>query len=272
MEKSVKRTFAAILAAVVVLVGTCLASCAGSVVNNNKKVRGETVKQSRLEYFKAVVSTGVYDVYFTQCDHSYIRIVSSEANDADVENIKASVVDGVLRISAKGGDFNVFKRNKSKEIKIYIGSPDLVGVNMAGSGDFVVLNALDTDTLRVSQSGVGDMKFDKPLVCDRLELNARGTGDAELKQATAASAAFELYGVGDIEANLANAAHTDVLLKGTGDVDINFTNCGTASATLYGVGDIELKGSLRSLTKKKYGTGDIDCSELHVLGNAATAK
>lgn len=261
------------IAVAIAFMGFCLVSCAGNAVNyNNKKVRGETVKQSKLEYFKAVDATGPFDVYFTQCDHSYIRIVSDEANDKDVENVKARIVDGVLCISAKGGDFNVFKRNKSKEIKIYVGSPDLVGVNMKGSGDFVMLNALDTDTLRVSQSGVGDMEFSKPLVCDRLEVNVRGTGDAKLEHVTSASASFELYGVGDIEAGLTNSAHTDVLLKGTGDVDINFTNCGTASATLYGVGDIELKGTLRSLAKKKYGTGDIDCSELHVLGGAGAAK
>ena len=272
MKKSVRHGFLASVAVAIAFMGYGLVSCAGNAANYNKMVRGETVRQSKLEYFKAVETTGVFDVYFTQCNRSYIRIVSNEANDSEVENIKAKVVDGVLRISTKGGDFNMFKRNKSKEIKIYIGSPDLVGVNTTGSGDFVVLNALDTDTLRVSQSGVGDMKFDKPLVCDRLELTVRGTGDAELKQATAASASFELYGVGDIDANLANAAHTDVLLKGTGDVDINFTNCGTASATLYGVGDIALKGSLRSLTKKKYGTGDIDCSELHVLGSTGAEK
>lgn len=261
------------MAVTIAFMGFCLVSCAGNAVNfNNKKVRGETVKQNKLEYFKAVDATGPFDVYFTQCDHSYIRMVSNEANDADLENIKAKIVDGVLHISTKGGDFNVFKRNKSKEIKIYVGSPDLVGVNMTGTGDFVVLNALDTDTLRVSLSGVGDVEFDKPVVCDRLEVNVRGTGDAKLERVTSASASFELYGVGEIEADLKNSAHTDVLLKGTGSMDINFINCGTASATLYGVGDIELKGSLRSLTKKKYGTGDIDCSELHVLGGVGAAK
>lgn len=273
-----KKIFANML--LVLAVATSLQSCAanGSKAANaigdaneqttaNGRDKVKTVEH-KLAYFNTLDVNVTCDVYFTQGNKQSVRIVGSAK---DVDAIKVSVdKDNRLKVTSRKSNINdigFFGRSKRQELKIYITSADLIAVNLLGQSDFKVLSTLDTDNLDISLSGMGDMDFDKRVVCDNLNIQLRGAGDVEFDNVTAQKATVEIYGTGDIDMHLHKVANTDITVKGTGDIDAHFDNCGAAACTLYGTGDIKLKGSLRSLSQKKYGTGSIDTDDLRVGGS-----
>lgn len=268
MGKYMTRVFGAALA------GFLLTACDGKAVNADNNINGvETALSSqtasrtkqltrKLAYFNTVDINLPCDVYFTQGKTSEARIVGMAD---DVEKVKLSVdAKGLLSITGKRFSTGLFHGRGRKELKIYLTSTDLVGVNMMGVGDFKTLSPIDTDNLDVSMSGAGDIDFERPVICDNFSVVLRGAGDTDFKKVQAQKANIELYGTGDIDVRLVKVARTDISLKGTGDIDVDFSGCGAAACTLYGTGDIELKGTLRSLSHNKYGTGDIDLKELKV--------
>lgn len=270
-----KKIFADMLLALAAV--TLLPSCADNgskVANTIDAANVQTTQKSggkvktvthNLAYFNALDINARCDIYFTQGKKQAVRI---EGNAKDVDDVKVYVdKDNRLKVtSKKGNNLGLFGQANRRDLKIYITSVDLVAVNIMGQGDFKVLSPLDTNNLDVYLSGTGDVDFDKRVVCDNISVQLRGAGDVDFENVTAQKASIELYGTGDIDINLHKVAHTDISVKGTGDIDADFDNCGSAACTLYGTGDIKLKGRLRSLSHKKYGTGNIDTDELHVGG------
>lgn len=261
---------------IVALAAFMLTACNGGAANtgNNSnafkadmastgsKSNGKTTVVRKLGYFHSIDVSVPCDVYFTQGKTSRARIVGRAE---DIEKLKFTTdASGRLSITGNRLSNNIFNFASCKELKIYLTSFDLVGVNMLGAGDFKTLSAIDTDNLTITMSGAGDIDFEKPVVCDNFSVALRGAGDAEFKSVEALNANVELFGTGDIDVKLRKVEHSDVSLKGTGDVKVSFDRCGAATCTLYGTGDIELKGSVRSIMHKKRGTGDIDMKELNV--------
>ena len=249
-----------------------LAACNGKAVSMDNNINGskaaisskagDGVKTSsrKLSYFNTVDVNIQCDIYFTQGKTSTAKIVGMAD---DIEKVRLTVdQNGRLVITGKKFSTGLFDNRGRKELKIFLTSPDLIGVNMMGAGDFKTLTSIDTDNLDVAMSGAGDIDFERPVICDNFSVVLRGAGDADFKSVQSQKANIELYGTGDVDVRLIKVARTDISLKGTGDIDVDFSRCGTASCTLYGTGDIELKGTVHSITHNKYGTGDIDVKEL----------
>jgi hypothetical protein len=231
-----------------------LASCVHSSVKNEEQVR----KQQQVTAFEQVDVVGSPSVYYTQSNATSLRI---EGPKSKVERIEVTNDDGILRIKYKGGDINLFGSSSKGKVKVYITSPDLIGVTVHGSGDFICKDSLDTDNLNVGLHGSGDIKF-RTIVCDHIKAEVVGSGDVELGNVQTQTAHIQVTGSGDASAQLKHCAQTDISLTGSGDVKVGFTNGGQANCQVTGSGDIDLRGELRQLTKSKSGSGSINTDHL----------
>ncbi|MBR6493925.1 MAG: DUF2807 domain-containing protein, partial [Prevotella sp.] len=181
----------------------------------------------------------ICDVHYTQGETAKVKIVASDSEV--MKKIDVMVLNGCLDIRSDGRGWSNWR--KKRTVSVYVTSPDLIEVDMHGAGSFKVEGNLDTDTLRLRLKGAGDMDFEN-IVCDRLDAH--------------------LEGVGNMDFNRLQTQQASLSLKGVGDIDAHFVNSGSVVCTLNGVGDIDLSGEVKSLQKRKKGTGEIDISNLKI--------
>ena len=223
----------------------------------------EQVSQLRkTSAFEQVYVHGSPTVYYKQGDSTSVRV---EGAQSMVNEIEAYVTDSVLNIGYKNHrSWKVLNfRRDDGELRVYVTSPDLVGVKVVGSGDFICQHPLDTDVLTVRLEGSGDVKF-ASIVCDKIEASVMGSGDMRLGTVTTQSAGFNVTGSGDLDARLQNTQQTDISVIGSGDAKVDFANCGSANASVCGSGDVVLSGNLQHYSSSKLGSGDIDTKHLKV--------
>lgn len=243
---------------------TSCSSEKGNVYFGSKKLSGEVVTQNRnVKCFDKIYIEGCPTVYYAQGSKPSVVV---KADKAIIDNIKTTVTGNTLTISYKGNSSIVVFNgsfNSSDAMSIYITSPDITGVILQGSGDFISEKKVDTDNMDIQLKGSGDIKFGS-IICDNISTTLVGSGDIDVKNADALKADIELVGSGDLDMNLSNTKNTNISLKGSGDIDVNFKNCVSVNSQLKGSGDIELKGDVEHFTKDELGSGEHDTSKLRV--------
>lgn len=248
-----------------VFIAFLLTSCSCSRENMSFKFGdfGPKVTESRsLRGFEGIEVYGSPTVYYQQADSFSVKVKGPKDI---VDNIITEVSDGKLTIRNRGkiGMFNI-NFGGDYTLAVYVTSPDLVSVSLAGSGDFISERTVDTDNITINLKGSGDIQFSS-LLCDRCNLEVVGSGDASIRNLDTRETDVTLIGSGDINLRQQNAASTRITLRGSGDVNVEFAKgCGSVDAQLMGSGDIDLRGSVQSMNKHKSGSGDIDTDNLKV--------
>ena len=218
---------------------------------------GEIVKQYRkVGKFISVRIEGSPTVKFVQGDKHEVIVQGTKEY---VDKIKIVVEGNKLVVGLKNNiSFNIFKnRSDRKNLVVYVTSPDLVGVELAGSGDFICKGPIDTDRLNIQVNGSGDVDFEGHVICDKLNVQMAGSGDVDIMNVDAIESELQLVGSGDIEVKQKNVEHTKIQLIGSGDIKVSFDNCKDVESSLAGSGDVTLKGNITGrLNKAKAGSGD----------------
>lgn len=216
----------------------------------------------QLQGFEKIEINGSPTVHYTQADSFSVTV---EGPAKGVERILTEVDNGTLRIRNRGkmGLINVVTNDEGGTI-VHVGSPDLIGVVINGSGDFVSQQRVDTDKIDIVVRGSGEVNM-KDLICDRCQIELIGSGDINLDRVETKEATACLIGSGDIDLDLRNAASTRLSLKGSGDIDAKFSDgCETVRCELSGSGDITLEGEVSHFTKQQSGAGDVNVGKLKV--------
>ena len=218
---------------------------------------GKIVKQYRkVGKFISVRIEGSPTVKFVQGDKHEVIVQGTKEY---VDKIKMVVEGNKLVVGLKNNiSFNIFKnRSDRKNLVVYVTSPDLVGVELAGSGDFICKGPIDTDRLNIQVNGSGDVDFEGHVICDKLNVQMAGSGDVDIMNVDAIESELQLVGSGDIEVKQKNVEHTKIQLIGSGDIKVSFDNCKDVESSLAGSGDVTLKGNITGrLNKAKAGSGD----------------
>ena len=218
---------------------------------------GNRVKQYRkVGKFISVRIEGSPTVKFVQGNKHEVIVQGTKEY---VDKIKTVVEGNKLVVGLKSNiSFNIFKnRSNRKNLVVYVTSPDLVGVELAGSGDFISQGPIDTDCLDIQVNGSGDVDFEGNVICDKLNVQMAGSGDVDIVNVEALASELQLVGSGDIEVKQKNVEHTKIQLIGSGDIKVSFDNCKDVESSLAGSGDITLKGNITGrLNKAKAGSGD----------------
>lgn len=245
----------------VLLLASC--TCSRDNVSLALSDHGPSVTQHRaLKGFEAVEVMGSPTVFYQQADSFSVKVKGPKEL---VDRIITDVSSGTLSIRNRGkmGVINV-NWGDDGQLAVYVTSPDLVSVRLSGSGDFISKHPIDTDVMDISLKGSGDIDMAE-LLCDRCNLEVVGSGDASIRHLDTRETGIALTGSGDVKISQVNAVSTRISLRGSGDIDVDFgRGCGAVDAELKGSGDISLSGTVRSFTKQKHGSGDIDTDELKV--------
>jgi len=219
-----------------------LTSCSCSGLNVSfTHTEAQAEEQRSLAGFERIELLGSLDVKYQQADSFSVRV------DAPVDVLKKveTRVDGnKLVVSMKGeGKWINFGVADSKNVTVYVTSPDFLGISLRGSGDFECQRLLDTDNLDISLQGSGDIKFDD-IICDQVNVSLVGSGDVDVKNV--------------------KALRSYINLVGSGDVKMNFDNSGMVDANVTGSGDIMLNGKVKKYNSNVRGSGDIHANGLMI--------
>ena len=257
-----------LMASLLVLVmAQTIVSCVSCVSCGRKSMdffeEGPEVTQIRpLKGFEKIEVLGSPTVYYTQADTFSVRI---EGPENLVNNILTSVDGGTLSIRNKGkiGMVNINFGNVG-DLSVHVTSPDLVGVLLSGSGDFISQKHIDTDEMSIVLRGSGDISF-KDILCDHCTTELTGSGDVDVQRLEAITSSVTLIGSGDVDMSQCNVRETDITLRGSGDIAVRFDgDCKKVDCQLVGSGDISLSGKVERFNQQKSGSGDIDTDNLRI--------
>ena len=215
-----------------------------------------------LTAFEEIEINGSPTVYFKQADSCSVVVKGPEETIKDIITEKAGKAL-VIRNRGKVGIFNISFHDYAN-LSVYVTAPDIVGVYLNGSGDFISEERIDTDNMHIALRGSGDIDV-KNLICDKCDVELIGSGDIDMDRLEAQDVSTSLIGSGDVDLNLWNVMETSLLLRGSGDIGVNFKQgCHTVSCELNGSGDISLSGKVRRFSQQKHGSGDVNIDNLNV--------
>ncbi|RPE12667.1 DUF2807 domain-containing protein [Chitinophaga lutea] len=207
---------------------------------------GRVTKEDRqVGDFSAVAVSGSMDVFIT---HGNTRSLSIEGEDNIVPLIESNIDNGALEIRFKPNT-NV---RTHRDVKVYIITPVLEGVNVNGSGDVKVMSHFASDRgLSLNLSGSGDLSgsFDAPEV----RVSVAGSGNVKLKGQTR-DLNVNIAGSGNCEADELLAETAEVNIAGSGNADVHASR--ELKANTLGSGDVRYKGDPQ-LNVSKLGSGTV---------------
>lgn len=240
----------------VVMVAGCASAASG--------INESGVEKRKVKAFTKIRLEGPVEVYYSQGKTASVEVKAPAKHMKDVR----TYVDGqTLVVSLASTDIVVWRisgrKGYTNKIEVYVTSPDLIGVNLNGSGNFVCSGRLDTDNLGILLRGSGDITFND-IICDNIRTELVGSGDINLKKVDALSSEVILVGSGDIGISQKNVRKTTIDLKGSGDISVSFNSCGAVESELKGSGDISLSGTVKSFSKRAIGSGDYHTGRLTV--------
>lgn len=225
----------------VVTLGMMLASCTCQGVKFSTKNVAQTEEHRPLKGFERIEQLGSIDVKYQQADSFSVIVKAPEKKLKDVE----TRLEGNRLVVGMTGANNVINLGvtDADHVVVYVTSPDFLGIELKGSGDFGADGLVDTDNLDIILRGSGDVDF-QDVVCDQLNVSLVGSGDVEVENVKTLRSRVELVG--------------------SGDVEMRFDDSGDVSASLTGSGDITLKGSVRNFTSSVRGSGDMETGGLRI--------
>ena len=194
-----------------------------------------------LRGFERIELLGSLDVKYQQGDSFSVNV---DAPVKVLKDVETTVEGNKLVVKMKGeGKFLNLGVSDADDVTVYVTSPDFLGVELKGSGDFECQGLLDTDNLDITLNGSGDIKF-ADIICDRVNVSLVGSGDVDVKNV--------------------KTQRADVSLVGSGDVKMRFDDSGAVEANLTGSGDITLKGDVKDYKNHVRGSGDMNVDELNI--------
>ena len=223
----------------VILALSALTWCKAASMDTDDKNLAE--QRRNLRGFERIELRGSLDVEYRQ-SASYSVVV--KAPKRVINKVETRVEAGKLIVNMRGeGKFLNLGVASSDDVKVYVSSPDLISVELKGSGDFDGKGHIDTDNLKLTLTGSGDMAFDD-IICDGIDVSVKGSGDVDVKKVKTLKA--------------------DINLIGSGDVKMTFADSGTVTSKLVGSGDIKLRGTVKEHHSQVRGSGDIETAMLTV--------
>ena len=226
----------------VLCVALASASCVFSTGSRAKKGQKVSVvnKDVCVGAFEKIEMAGGFDITFQQSDSAKVRI---QAPANVLEEIEVRCDGHTLYVGPKTKKHLLAWRVMHDRVKIFASSPDLTGVEIAGSGEFDIPGSLDTDNLHMSIAGSGDIDL-SDVICDKLDASIAGSGDIKIGKLATGSAKFSIAGSGDVEAFL--------------------SDCGSLSTEVAGSGDMKFSGRTKQYHEAVAGSGSIDKSDLTI--------
>lgn len=208
---------------------------------------GTMASESRsISGFSGVEIAGPYDVYLSQGEQYSVRI---EGDQNLLEYVETEQHGDMLEIGSRQG-FNIRPR---KSIKVFITSPRIEALEVAGSGSIMSQTPFSSQgRLKMTIAGSGDISLgevDAPEIASEIG----GSGSITVKGKTRVFQA-EVAGSGEIHAFGLLSEETDVEIAGSGDVEVYASK--SLDVSIAGAGDVKYKGT-PTVSQSKAGSGSV---------------
>jgi phage shock protein PspC (stress-responsive transcriptional regulator) len=174
--------------------------------------RGNFIKQFTVSDFKKVSIGGAYSIVIRQGAELN---VAADGNEDDVDDLKISVEDGVLKVK-RTGDFNLLDFKDHERIGLVITMPTIEGLDLSGVNKTRVVGFANLQKLDVDISGASKTEID--VQADQLTLGLSGASKATLK-GSAKSARIDLTGACKLDAVQMNIQSAEVDATGASKAD-----------------------------------------------------
>lgn len=248
-----------LLMSLVALVAMTMTSCMSVNIGNNGKDSTPTqVPQLNVETamqpFDEVGIADAFKVIYNQGAQHSVRI---EATEQALKEMTVYVKDHQLRIRK-----SVSKPTVSfKNVKVYVTSPDIKKIELAGSGMFAASNPISTSNyLNVDLAGSGEVLL-TAVTCHDSDMEIAGSGSIEIGSLKVNNAKADIAGSGYINLGILTCKTLTVDIAGSGDVNCENINADNVDANIAGSGNVNLKGTIGNLTKDIAGSGNVNVTE-----------
>lgn len=245
--------------ALVAVMGMTMTSCMSVNFNDNGVDKTPTqvsaINQvTAMQPFDEVDIAGAFKIVYEQGAEHNVRI---DASEQAFKEMTVYVKDRELRIRK-----SVSKPTVSfKDVKVYVTSPDLHKIDLAGSGMFAASNPVAASKdLDVEIAGSGKVLL-VAVTCQDACLEIAGSGNIEIGNLEATEVKTEIAGSGDISLGAMTCKKMNIEIAGSGNVNCDNINADNVHTEIAGSGDVNLKGSVRNHTKEIAGSGKVNISE-----------
>ena len=213
-----------------------------------KKITGNgTISTQERSMSKAgkIKLEGSFDVEIAKGASPALRI---EADENLIPYIITEQEDGMLVLKTKNRVNLVSKNN----LKIYITTPELAQVTIAGSGNIKGMNKFTGENQLVLKiAGTGDIHLD--INTPEVKAEIAGSGSIDLKGETR-NETIQISGIGNFHAEELKAENAKIKIAGSGDVKVYAEN--TLDISIAGMGSVYYKGNA-TVTQKIAGSGEV---------------
>ena len=208
-----------------------------------------------MQPFDAVDIGDAFKVIYDQGAKHSVRI---EATEQALKEMTVYVKDHELRIRK-----SVAKPTVSfKDVKVYVTSPDIQSIELAGSGLFAASNPITASKdLDVDVAGSGKVLL-TAVTCHDTNLEIAGSGDIEIGNLKANDVETDIAGSGNINLGVMSCKDFTIDIAGSGDVNSDNINAENVNVDIAGSGNVNLKGAIRNLTKDIAGSGKVNVTAL----------
>lgn len=242
------------------LVAMTMMSCSSVHIGNNGGVdktptQVQAVNQvTTMSPFDEVEIAGGFKIVYEQGAEHSVRI---EANEQAFKEMTVYVKDRELRIRK-----SVSKPTEpQKNVKVYVTSPVLKVIDLAGSGVFAASNPINVgNDLYIDIAGSGQVLL-AAVSCNDSDLDIAGSGDIEIGQLKVNDVKADIAGSGNINLGTLVCNDLNIDIAGSGDVNCDNINAVGVRTEIAGSGDVNLKGKIQNLSKDIAGSGRVNYTE-----------
>ena len=207
-------------------------------------------QMTTMQPFDEVEIAGAFKVTYEQGESHSVRI---EASEQALREMTVYVKDGELRIRQA-----VKKPTVSfSDVKLYVTSPAIKGIEIAGSGIFAATQPITVNELDSQIAGSGQILL-VGVKGQKTKMEIAGSGTIEIGKMECTEADAEIAGSGDINLGTLICQDLNIEIAGSGNVNCQHIDADNVHAEIAGSGDVNLKGTVRHHTQDIAGSGKVN--------------
>lgn len=248
-----------ILMSLVALMAMTMTSCLSMNFGNGSADKTPTqVTQigqvTTMQAFDVVDNAGAFKVIYEQGPEYSVRV---EASEQALKEMTVYVKDHELHISKSVTKPTV----EFKNVKLYVTSPDIKRIDLAGSGLFTASQPIHVNhDLNVDIAGSGRVLL-VALKCVNSGMEIAGSGNIEIGNMEVTDAKADIAGSGNIVLGTMICIRFNIDIAGSGDVNCDSITANDVNTSIAGSGNVYLKGTINQHAEDIAGSGKVHINE-----------
>ena len=190
-------------------------------------------QMTEMQPFDKVNLSGPIDIILEQGANHTVRV---EATVEQLEKMTIYVENGGLYVDQRKSEHG----KTFDGVKVFVSSPMIKTLSIAGSGDVTIPKALDVADMNISIAGTGDVTMG-PVLANAVKCDVAGTGDIDIAGLTCKTLDNSIAGTGDMRFNNLDVEHVNSSIAGMGDVILS-GKAGSHKESVAGLGKVDVSG------------------------------